>query len=189
MNKLLILPVLLMTLLAGCQTRMQMPATAPAALRLQSAPSSTTLPLTAKLADDEAKRLAQQWAPRAAMTHLLGKSIVAAGEPHASSGSWTFSFIDLDKPENGLQIVFRLKGTPVLRRVAARQLPHAQPLEIRAWGLDSDRAIVKAKQHFGSVSQRQMELTEADGRLVWSFDGKPLLEAMDGRPFQPLRRG
>ncbi|PKL74657.1 MAG: hypothetical protein CVV27_19375 [Candidatus Melainabacteria bacterium HGW-Melainabacteria-1] len=187
MSKLKLLPLL--ALLAGCQpSGPVLPMSSPAAFRQQATPI-TTMPLTAKVADNEAWRLAQQWAAEAHLTHVLGRSITASGQPHASSGSWTFSFIDQQNPQKALQIVFRVKSKPLMRRLSTQQLSQPEPLEIRAWGLDSDRAVLKAKEFFGQVSLRQMELTrDPDGRLIWSFDGKPLLDAMHGLPYQPLKR-
>lgn len=150
----------------------------------------SSMPLTAKWAENEASRLAKQWNPNAVLTHVLGVSVLASGEPHATAGSWTFSFVDEKQPQQALQIVFRKKLSPVIKQLSAQQLPQAEPLEIRAWGLDSDRAVLKAREFFGqNVSLRYMELTQdQNGRLVWSFDHKPLLDAMHGKPYEPMRR-
>jgi hypothetical protein len=182
LNLLRALPLL--SLLVACQ---QQPLMTNAPVQLRQAASQAAAPLTAKMADDEAKRLAKQWSPTAALSHVLGHQITSAGQPHASTGSWTFSFVDLQQPGKALQIVFTLKGTPQVKQLSIQQIPQREPLEIRAWGLDSDRAVTKARQLFGEkVSLRQMELTAVNnGRLVWSFDGKPLLDAMHGIAYDP----
>ncbi len=196
MKKLLFLPLLM---LAACQSPQvaQMPNAMPAQIQTrantqvrQAAATQglETMPLTSKVADDEAKRLAEAWSPNAVLTHVMGRMITASGQPHATQGSWTFSFIDKTSPDKALQIVFKLRMKPEVRALTRSQLPQSEPLEIRAWGLDSDRAVLKAKQFFGTVSLRQMELTQdVNGTLVWSFEGKPLLDAMHGRPYEPLR--
>lgn len=195
MKTLKTLRLLPLLMLAACQSPQlaQVPAQMPAHVRQAAiAPDANgieTLPLTAKMADDEGMRLSQAWAPGAVLTHVMGRMITASGQPHASQGSWTFSYIDKQNPEKALQIVFKVKMKPEVRTITRAQLPQALPLEIRAWGLDSDRAVLKGKQYFGTVSLRQMELTQdVNGTLLWAFDGKPLLDAMHGRPYELLRR-
>lgn len=171
---------------SACQASAPPALPASVQLKRQSAPLGP-LPLTAKVAGDEADRLALQWAPGAALAHLLGQQITQAGVPHAQSGSWTFSYVDTDRPERALQIRFRLKQAPQLTQVISKQLPHAQPLEIRAWGLDSDRAITRARQMMPNVVLKHIELSARDERLVWIFGGQPLLDAMNGRPYEALQ--
>ncbi|HEY9840786.1 MAG TPA: hypothetical protein V6D23_10050 [Candidatus Obscuribacterales bacterium] len=141
------------------------------------------LPFTAKIVDDEAERLARQWSPTAAPTHVQGLNITSEGIPHIPSGSWTFSFIDTRQRDKGLQIVLRPGLKPVVRRIAADKLPQREPLEIRAWGIDSPKAIIKARQYFGTVSLKAFELTAANRHLVWAFGPKSLIEAMDGSQY------
>ncbi|MGV3522926.1 MAG: hypothetical protein ACO1RX_01805 [Candidatus Sericytochromatia bacterium] len=170
---------------SACQAPLQSPSPAVQMSR-QSIPMGQ-LPLTAKVAADEADRLALQWAPGAALAHLLGQQITQAGVPHAQSGAWLFSYVDSDHPERALQIRFRVKQAPQITQVSSKQLPHSQPLEIRAWGLDSDRAITRARQMLPNVVLKQIELSARDERLVWIFGGQPLLDAMNGRPYESMR--
>lgn len=180
----LLLGMLVLTC-SACQATMPTASTAVSISR-QSAPMGQ-LPLTAKVAADEADRLALQWAPGAALAHLLGQHITQAGVPHAQSGAWIFSYVDSDHPERALQIRFRAKQAPQITQVNSKQLPHAQALEIRAWGLDSDRAITRARQMTPNVVLKQIELSARDERLVWIFGGQPLLDAMNGRPYEAVR--
>lgn len=171
------------------QIRPMMPVNALAFRQQAASDNLHSMPLTAKWAENESQRLSKQWSPDAVLTHVLGTAITSKGEPHASQGSWTFTYIDKAQSGKAMQLVFRLKAAPSMRNITMQQVPQTEALELRAWGLDSDRAVIKAKEVNPKVTFRYMELTAVDnGRLVWAFDKKPLLDAMHGKPYEPLRR-
>lgn len=176
----------LMTLLAACQAP-----GLPAATTVRSAAAAPlprltqpSLPWTAKVVDEDAENLSKAWSPSRALVHVLAQNILSDGTPHKETGSFIFSFIDTQHRERGFQVIIRFGMPPETKEIPASQLPQLDPLEIRAWNLDSSKAILQARNLFGKVSLKRFELTGIDGRLVWSFGPNQVLEAFNGLPFQ-----
>lgn len=180
-----LIPVLLLTLLAGCQSAGA--PLAPASFKSAASVRLTqpSLPFTAKIVDEDAENLAKAWSPARALTHVLALNIVSDGTPHPAVGSFVFSFIDKVHRERGFQVTLRPGMQPVTQEIESSKLPQTEPLEIRAWGLDSSKAILKAREYFGDVSLKRFELTAVEHRLIWSFGPKAMVEAFDGALFVP----
>lgn len=141
--------------------------------------------VTAKDAFTQAELIAQQWSQDAALTHVLGQHITSQGLPHAAYGSWTFSFINYAQPAQGFQIVFKAGQAAQSRAVSADQLLFSQPLEDRAWEIDSDLLIPRLRELIPTLTLplKSVELTAINRRLVWSLGQKYQLDAMTGQPF------
>lgn len=175
--------------LSACQAPPQAvlsPTRQTASLQRLSVPRPQYL-LTAKDAFTLADQKARAWSQAAALTHVLGHQITSQGLPHASYGSWTFSFIDYDHPEQGFQVVVAAAQPPVTRILPASQLPIQEPLEERAWELDSNTLIPRLRQLLPSLDLplKDVELTSREHRLIWALPSQQFdLDAMTGQPFQ-----
>ncbi len=157
---------------------------APAAFQMNTASNGQT----AKQAFIQAETLAVAWSRDAALTHVLGQKIGATGRSLAS-GAWTFSFVDYQQPERGFQVRLASGQVPKTQSMVASRLPHATPLEDRAWEFDSDRLVKQSRSFFPGLlwPVAQVELTAVDRRLVWSLGQERWIDAMNGQLFT-LRR-
>lgn len=177
-------------LLASCQAPLQYLSADPnnsylRGLSRTQAPQPQVL-LTAKDAFTQAEFQAQKWSQDAALSHVLGQHITSQGLPHARYGSWTFSFINYVQPEQGFQVILRAGKPPQTRLVAAQNLPFSEPLEDRAWEIDSNSLIPELRKLIPGLTLplTEIELTAVDHRLVWSLGPKYRLDAMTGLPFK-----
>ncbi len=179
---------LFLTLFSGCRSAMPTPSVQQMPTRAVRAQTQLAAqPLSAKYALERAERYALAWSPEATLTHVFGQHITAQGLPHKTRGSWTFSFVDYDAPHKGFQVHMQSGQADQKMALPARRLPRQEPLEIRAWNLDSNRLITQAKTLFPNLSTPlpDLELTASDRRLVWSLGQQQLVDAMNGRRFTP----
>lgn len=191
-----LIPFALMALLTACQSTGS-PLASNAAIAVRSAAASPpnpvsqprltqpSLPWTAKVVDEDAENLSRDWSPNRALVHVLAQNILSDGTPHKTSGSFLFSFIDTQHRDRGFQVLIRQGEAPETKEVPASRLPQLDPLEIRAWNLDSSKAIIRGRELFGQVSLKRFELTGIQGRLVWVFGKDQIIEAFNGVPYTP----
>lgn len=140
---------------------------------------------TAKDIFAKAETLSRKWSPQAEAIRVRGSEISGAGLNEA--GGWQIQFIAADKPGQ----IFQVEAFSSRRQLASQTLPAptaaGQPLEVRAWGLDSSLALIKARRLSEWVSGNQMELSmSADQRLVWTISQQTphaplMLDAMNGQ--------
>lgn len=143
--------------------------------------------LSAKYALEAAEKYAFEWSPEATLTHVFGQYITQQGLPDRRRGSWTFSFINYDAPENGFQVHMQAGKVDIAQAMPASRLPRKEPLEVRAWNFDSHQLLPIIKKLFPTMVTPlpDMSLVEVDRRLVWLIGDHQWIDAMNGRVFIP----
>lgn len=162
-----------------------------ASIRQQNALSAQTLAaqsapvLSAKYALERAEKYALAWSSEATLTHVFGQYITQQGLPDRRRGSWTFSFINYDAPDEGFQVHMQAGRADVSQAMPASRLPRQEPLEIRAWNFDSHQLVPIIQGLFPGIQTPlpDIQLIEVDRRLVWSLGAEKWVDAMNGRRF------
>jgi hypothetical protein len=149
---------------------------------------------TAKALFEFAQQQALAWSPNAVVTHIEGRNISATGRNEAApNATWVFTFVDPNNRNQGVRFFYR-GDSPEARRltVAFGSLPATEPLEERAWGYDSNKAVTAARRLNAEIPTPvpMMELVMEQGYLLWKIPagitGTVVLDAMHGQP--PVRR-
>lgn len=162
--------------------------------RSQSRNDSTTMG-TAKAIFEFAQQQATLWSPNAVVTHIEGRNISPSGRNDASaSATWVFSFVDPNNSNQATRFFYRSDSAQARRlTVPLSNLPATTPLEERAWGYDSNKAINAARNINPEIATPVpfMELTMEDGYLLWKIPagitGTVVLNAMNGQPLTRRR--
>jgi hypothetical protein len=174
----------------------------PVQLNRQSAPqvrsqiASRVTVGTAKEIYEKAEALAQRWSPLADAVAIEGRFISASGlNDSPKEASWRMVFTAAARPGKAYQIFSRSENNQLLgQEIAAGSLSALEPLQVRAWTLDSSLALKKARNYseFVSYPVSPLELRMIDQRLIWTIpQTAPLpplmIDAMQGQQVLPRR--
>jgi hypothetical protein len=147
---------------------------------------------TAKDIFARAETLARKWSPQAEAISVRGTDISPTGLNEAATGRWHIQFIAADKPGQMFQVEAHSSRRQLATQTLSAPPAAVQPLEVRAWGLDSSLALIKARRLSTWVTGVQMELTMSEQeRLIWTLSQQaphPVLrlDAMNGQVVTPM---
>lgn len=162
-------------LLSACQAPVAFSPVGPQ-LQAQSHHPQASPVGTAKTVFLEVQAQVETLSPEYWLTHLEGQGISADGQNQ--SGQWVFSFIHTGNGQ-AIQAIVNAQGMRI-KTLPATALPDQEPLEERAWGLDSSRLLAQYGQN---QQQHHVELKTHFHRLTWVIHGsQPLfIDAMTGK--------
>ncbi|PIQ26368.1 hypothetical protein COW36_14705 [bacterium (Candidatus Blackallbacteria) CG17_big_fil_post_rev_8_21_14_2_50_48_46] len=152
---------------------------------------------TAKEVYAQAEIMAQRWSAHAEPVYLEGRFISSNGLNDAPIDAvWSFAFVSAQKPGKVFQVVSRSETT----KLAAQELKQStlsalEPLEVRAWSLDSSLMLQKARRVTEMIPYPVPKMVlsmNQDHRLVWKIPQlSPMPElnfdAMNGQVLETRR--